>query len=102
MIIIVENKEYKVLHNYLHRWKAELVLEYKEDGQCAVIQFELSELSEFNLDKISGLWKKKSYKAHWCSKSGFREIKFSSACRQGNLYPFRVEEELPSHPIVNV
>jgi hypothetical protein len=77
MIIIVENKEYKVRHNYLHRWKAELMLEHKEDGQYAVVQFELSDLRDFYDDKRTGLWEGKKYKGYWCVKSGYREIKFS-------------------------
>jgi len=77
MIIIVENKEYKVRHNYLHRWKAELMLEHKEDGQYAVVQFELSDLPDFHQDKITGMWKDKKYRGYWCGKNGFREIKFS-------------------------
>lgn len=77
MIIIVDDIEYKVRHNYLHRWKAELILEHKEDGQYAFIQFELSDLSDFNQDKRTRTWKDKKYKGYWCGKNGFREIKFS-------------------------
>jgi hypothetical protein len=77
MIIIVDQQEYLVRHNYLHRWKAELMLEHKEDGQYAVVQFELSDLNDFHLDKLTGSWKDKKYKGYWCGKNGFREIKFS-------------------------
>lgn len=77
MTIIVNDTEYKVRNNYLHRWKSELVLEHKEDGQYAVVQFELSDLTEFNRDKITGLWKDKKYKGYWCGKNGYREIKMS-------------------------
>jgi len=77
MTIIVNDTEYKVRHNYLHRWKAELVLEHREDGQQTIVQFELNDLPEFHRDKITGLWKEKKYRGYWCEKNGFREIKFS-------------------------
>ena len=77
MTVIISHKEYAVKQNYLHRWNSKLILEHKEQNEEVYIQFELSDLSDFYLDKRSGLWKNKEYKACWYGKNGFRQIKIS-------------------------
>lgn len=68
MNIEVENKIYKVRHNYIHRGQSpRLVLEFKELNNFVFIQFDKTpnSLPDINTE-VDG---------YWCNKTGYREVK---------------------------
>ncbi len=74
MKIIIEDKEYTIRHNHLHRGQnPRLVLNFKDGGRFVFLQFNnmYFDLKNVEIDK--------TYNAWWCSKKGTSDItlKFS-------------------------
>jgi hypothetical protein len=66
MTVLVDNNEYLVRNNFLHRGgNPRLVLEVKEFGEYVKLQLE-SNTETPVLGKI--------YNGYWCNKNGFKEV----------------------------
>lgn len=87
MTITVDDKDYAIRSNYLHRGQnPRLVLEHKEDGGFVTIQFDNNDLVVSDMDcmwladisksvVVGESEQQRSYAGYWVTRKGHKEVR---------------------------